>query len=74
MMRAIILFLALAGCTTVAGSRVVCPPLKEYSPALQTHLAAELENMAAQNLYPVSRMFIRDYIGLRDAVRACAAQ
>jgi hypothetical protein len=76
-MRAAILALALMAipaCTTVQGSRVVCPTLTDISPALQTKLAEEVEEMARANAYHVARYMLRDYAQLRAQVRACRGE
>jgi hypothetical protein len=46
----------------------VCPPLKEYPESFSQRLANEIEAMPADSATVEA---IGDYIGLRDAVRAC---
>lgn len=57
----------LSGCQTPTGS---CDPipLKEYDEFFKAALAFEVQQM---NELSPAFMFIRDGIGLRDAVRAC---
>ncbi|MDN7351773.1 hypothetical protein [Acetobacter senegalensis] len=57
----------LSGCESVR-YKTVCPTLVTYSLTDQTQLAQEL--VAAPSA-TMTRRVVRDYVGLRDQVRAC---
>lgn len=57
----------LSGCESVR-YKTVCPTLVTYSLTDQTQLAQEL---VAAPQATVTHRVVRDYVGLRDQVRAC---
>ncbi|ATJ89416.1 hypothetical protein HK16_10680 [Acetobacter senegalensis] len=57
----------LSGCESVR-YKTVCPTLVTYSLTDQTQLAQEL---AADPQAVMTHRVVRDYVGLRDQVRAC---
>ena len=61
---------SLAACATTPAVKVVCLPLKSYSPQEQAALGAELAGLPAGSM--LARAMI-DYEALRDADRACLA-
>ncbi len=65
-MRALLLCVLLGACAA-RPAVPVCPVLITYSAADQKALAVELPNDG-----PVTQRAMTDYLGLRDAVRACA--
>lgn len=58
---------ALCGCEAPPPV-LICPSLRSYSAAEQAALAAELPNDGLQ-----AQRWLRDYIALRDQVRACSS-
>lgn len=65
-LAAIIAGFSLSSCSTTPVS--VCPPLKTYPPEFSQRLANEMEAMPSDS---ATAEAIGDYMGLRDAIRAC---
>ncbi|MBM9400368.1 hypothetical protein JUN65_02010 [Gluconacetobacter azotocaptans] len=61
----------LSGCASQPTLTPVCPSLIAYSAADEQALRVELD---AHQDTPEAHRWIRDYVGLRDQVRACAKQ
>jgi hypothetical protein len=53
-----------------AAPQVVCLPLKQYDPAEQKAMAAQLQTLPSTS--PVAMAMV-DYLAMRDADRACQA-
>lgn len=65
-MRALLLALALAGCTTPAVQTTTrCPPLESYTPAFQAAVADEWDGLSWR-----VRKLLNDYRALRVQCRA----
>lgn len=64
--------LMLSGCFWAQGSRLMCPPIVEYSTAFQDRAAKELDAAEKADVYqPNVNRLIDDYHELREAARAC---
>ena len=67
-MRPLIVASLLTGCGAAGGCDLV--PLRTYSAAFSTRLVDEVEAAPGDAVWPEA---MRDYVTLRDAVRACRA-
>jgi hypothetical protein len=64
--------LLLSGCFWAQGSRLMCPPIVEYSDAFQDRAAKELDDAEKADVpQPYVNRLLDDYHELRQAAKAC---
>ena len=63
----------LSSCQAPPVAKIVCPTLRDFSPDFAVKLGDEVEDASRANAYPRMRIAVRDWIAIRDQVRACEA-